>query len=323
MSDAEWPDIKERFQPLFLARLVWRRKYILVVAGALGILLGLINSMTTPASYQIYMVVGPAEPMGGGQGRAGGLMGDLAAISGINISSPGSSQLQRYRLLMTGTRVAALMERRHHVLRQLIPTAWNDAENRWKRQDEISLGVRGAIKEWLGMSRYKEPNDMTLSELLRSSLTFTDIRQSDFTQVFYRTANPEAGVRLLEQLHRATNEIYMQDLAAQTTVQIDYIDRTLRTETRENVRAAQMRALDQYANQLISLHSGQSLFVQYIQPPVASSSPIWPKPSLMIMIGAIIGGLAGLVAAILWPLGLSVRHAFWDAPLNKFRSMRR
>lgn len=308
--------LSDRFEPYFLARLAWKRKRILAVCAGAGLLIGFLVALITPAVYQVYMIVGPAEPVGGISRSSSGLVGDLAAITGIGIASPNEEQLEQYRLLMTGSRVAGLMERRYHALRTIIPDAWNEKENRWKRRDEINLGLKGTIKDWLGMTHYQEPNASMLSELLAGELQFTSVRKSDFEQISIRTPHRNEGIELLDELHRTTNEIYMQDLAAQAAAQIDYIDQALKTETRDNVRAAQMRALDQYSNQLITLHSGQSLFVQYVQPPVSMSSQIWPKPALMMLIGTVIGLMVGLVAALLWPLDVSMRGVLWDRPVH-------
>jgi len=308
---------REFLAPGNLLRLVWARKALIFGTSLAGILVALLMAATTTPLYQAFMIIGPPDSMSSSTGNS--VLNQLGQFTGIQVESPEESQTQMYRLLLGGTRVAAEMENRYHLLEQMLPDAWNADEKRWKERNEVRLGLIANSKEMLGLLHWGKPTVTDLAGLLSSKIVFTQLPKSSFFRVAYTTPNPQQGVQLLSQLNDAANHVYSQGLADETQEQINYIDQMLRTETRQNVRDAQTRQLDLYSNRLVALHSGQSLLAQIVQPPVVSSTPVWPRPSLMLLLGAVIGFLAGLVAAVFWPKGLSRAAANWTHLVNAGR----
>lgn len=300
-------DFPARFRPVYLVELIWRRRLIVAGTVALGILIAILLAATTTPVYVSHMVVGPADDLNSSSQLSG--LSQVASLAGVNLSTPGSSDMQEYKILLTGTLVAAEMEKRFGTLRELIPQAWNAKASRWKRRDEVAMGPKEVIKSLLGLYRWQDPGPVTLSEILQKYVVFADVRKSPFVEVRYRSKNPEQGMVMLQHLHEVTSAIYAQDLATRAQAQISYIASLLRTEQRTSVRDSLIRNLDQYTNKVIMFESGQQLLVQLIQPPVSSSNPIWPKPSLMIVLGAIFGLIAGVVVTVFWTTNESFNTA--------------
>jgi uncharacterized protein involved in exopolysaccharide biosynthesis len=293
------PDENGRFDPLYVAHLLWRRKSIIFGTFIFALIIGIVVIVRSGPQYGVRMIVGPVE-----QSIApaqNDLMGGVAALSGIDLRGPRSNELATFTAMMTSTPVAEEMEKRYHLLRQFLPTAWNDSERRWKRRDEIDLGLRGWIKEKLGILVVGEPSVSTLSTLLGSYLVFLDVDRTPFIQVIYTTPHPEEGIQLLNELYQATNEVYARGRIAVDERQIDYINNTLKSETRADVRQVQIGLLERYENELIMLRSGEPLLARVIQPAIASDTPVWPKPSLILIIAGVIGILAGIVISLIAP----------------------
>lgn len=237
---------KDFFSPLNIARLIWARKLIVAAFALAGAVLGILYAVITPTTYVSSMIVGPQDAVMSNSNN--GLLSQIGQFAGVTLNSPGDGQVQMYRLLMSGTRVATRMQDKYQLLQKMLPDAWNAQENRWKRRDEVSLGVRGNIKEMLGLLRWTEPDANTLATLLGAQIIFVNLARTPYYQVSYRSADPRRGAELLAQLNEAVNFVYNEGLAKETQGQIDYIDNMLRTETRENVRAVQLRLLSDYSN---------------------------------------------------------------------------
>lgn len=300
-------DFQGRFKPTFLLELIWRRRYLVLVLFITGITLGVVKAALTTPIYETRMIVGPVDQFNGPSQISG--LGDLAALAGVSISTPDNADMQKYKILFTSTLVAAEMEKRYGTLRELLPEAWNAKEERWKRRNEVELGPKTFLKSLLGLYHWVEPGPETLSELLQKDIVFSEVRKSSFLMLTYRCPNPEQGVRLLSRLHDVTSFIYARDLAMSAEAQISYINNALAKEQRQSVRDVLYKLLEDYLNKMVLFRSGQQLLVQLIQPPVASQNPAWPKPAIMMALGGLLGLVAGIAIATLWPTSESFNAA--------------
>lgn len=167
MSTSE-ADVNDEIDLGGALRLLWRRRWWIVAAAALGSLSALGLSLVMSPVYRASVVIVPVDDAGanGALGSAMGQLGGLASLVGLNVGGSGSRTPEALAVL-TSRRFLESFFTEEHLLPILFSKRWNAKTNSWAvTGDQIPTtgdAHRFFVKRVLHVSDDKKTSLVTLS----------------------------------------------------------------------------------------------------------------------------------------------------------------
>lgn len=149
-------------------RLLWRRRWWIVAAVALGSSVALVLSMVMSPVYRASVVMAPVDDAGaeGALGSAVGQLGGLASLVGLNIGGGGSRTPEALAVLRSRRFLESFFAE-EHLLPILFSKRWNASTNSWAVSgDQVPTAgdaYRYFAKRVLNVSEDKKTSLLTLS----------------------------------------------------------------------------------------------------------------------------------------------------------------
>lgn len=149
-------------------RLLWRRRWLIVAAAALGSLSALVLSLVMTPVYRASVVMVPADDAGSGGalGSAVGQLGGLASLVGLNLGG-GESRTPEALAVLRSRRFLEAFFAEENLLPILFSKRWNATTKSWTvTGDQIPTAgdaYRFFAKQVLKVSEDKKTSLVTLS----------------------------------------------------------------------------------------------------------------------------------------------------------------
>jgi uncharacterized protein involved in exopolysaccharide biosynthesis len=281
---------------------LWKGRW-LILACVLGFgLLSTAYALVATKWYVADVVLTPAPAttqrglagaLGGLGASLGGLGGGLGALAGMAGISLGATNTAEPIGVLKSRDFARQFIEEQGLLHVLLYDKWDARTGRWKETDPTP-DVRDAI-------RYFEKHVLTVQEDKKTSLVTVSVEWKDPVAAAY-WANTIVDRLNVQMRSRALEE-------AQANV--DYLQKELVTTT--NVVAIQQaisRLLETEMQKLMVARGNKEFAFRVVDPAQVPKWRSWPKRTVIVSLGILAGGLAGLLAV--W-----VRESYKRTSLNK------
>lgn len=197
------------FSFLDLCIILWGRKYLILIASAVGMIAAVIYTIMSPEWYRAETVLIPVEEVsaGGLQSRSS-MIGSLAGIAGISIGGGGSVEPMAVFRSRDFTR--QFIED-NHLMTVFLHDHWDSEKNQWKESDpEDRPDIRDAI-------RYFDENVRSVTEDPETGLVTLAIDWTD----------PEAAADWANSLVVRINRIMKERALGEATKNVKYLQEQL------------------------------------------------------------------------------------------------
>jgi uncharacterized protein involved in exopolysaccharide biosynthesis len=271
VSSREYPLIREdtdQVDVVALLRVVWRYRYFIAVVATVCGLVAVVLALSTTHIYRAEVVVTEArdESMGGAASLANEL-GGLASIAGINLLKGDTGQ--EAQAVLRSRHLIEEFVRRNGLVTELLPSA--------REPPTLWFAVREFRERVLSISEDEDSGTTTIA------IEWTDpIVVARWANEFIALANEIMRTRALDESSR--NIKYLNDQLAKTDVveiqrvMYSLIENETKTHMLANVRK-------EYA-------------FTVVDPAVVPEQRIWPRRTLMVLTGGVLGVILGVILAL-------------------------
>jgi uncharacterized protein involved in exopolysaccharide biosynthesis len=260
------------------------------VVAAIGI------SLLRGPIYSTTMIVKAAEQQGG---QGGGALSSALKALPVSLGAFGSlnksGDLITYLNLFQSREVARLLVNRAHFERELFARSI-DADGRWK--SSLVRQTKVALAYLFGLEAADRPTAEDVRERLLDRITVNMDELTGLVSITCRSPNIQLCGDFLMAVHRQTEYRLAQMRRDQAQTMIDYVDRQLTAVTEKSSQEALYSARNDAENQRIMASSGVPLGAEIVQPPLLPLAPAFPRPAMMLLVGAALGLVLGILLAL-------------------------
>lgn len=272
------------------AKAGWRTPAIL--AGLL-VVLSLITLWGARPIYRVTMTVVPApSDQNGTASNAGSPLTTLLGVSGLG--GTGNSTYARYQKLLVSPVTAQRIENKYGLIEQVFSNMWDKQEKKWVQPMTLRTYLLGWLFDLSNVPIWTAPDATTLAAYMDGNLVILPGIQVDITTISMDSPDPKFARRLMLADHEMANAVLRDMVARRARQQVAYLQAKLAGVTVEDYRQTLLALLSAQEKTLMLTQTDASYAAEILNPPVASPTPVGPRPVLTLFVAALAGVMVGL-----------------------------
>lgn len=249
-----------------LLSLLWSYKYLIVAMTALCTIVAVVLALITQPVYRAEVVVTEVRDSMSNSGSLANQLGGLASLAGVNLSSNSSSH-ESLAFLKSRSLVEAFIRRY-----QLLP--------------ELSKNTKKAPTMWMAVNKFRN-NVLSIQE---------DVRKGTVT-VSVNWRDPQTAARWANDVIALVNELLRNRAMDQAKRNIEYLNEQITATRVVELQRVMYNLIENETKSLMLANVRVEYAFEVVDPAVAPEIRIKPKRTLMVIFGAVLGLLIGIVAA--------------------------
>lgn len=255
--------------------IAWRGKWVIMAAG-LALALGAIAySLMAPKWYRAEVVLSPVQ-----EPSALPFGGQLAGIASLVGIGGGSDKVVEAVATLRSRQFAQAFIEDKRLLSVLFEEDWDAAGERWTKDDpEDWPDVRDAVK-------------LFQEELLSVSQD----RQTGLVTLAIEWTNPELAAEWANDLANRVNATMRERALHLSAVNIEYLEKELTGAEVVELRETTSQLLAAEMKKMMFARGNQEFAFRVIDSATVPKRPVWPRPVLLALLGAAVGGGLGFLA---------------------------
>lgn len=281
---------------------IWKQRWLIASFIAASIIVAVIYLNGATYNYTAKLRVVPAQSSQIGTGKGNGLSG-LASMAGLNLpQDPGAMSFQLYTESLHSRSVADALAKRTDLMKVIFSSEWDEKKQRFiEPQPSISTYVVRGIKSLLGLPVYnwRPPGAARLQEYIESNVQPKEDVASPVVTITYEHPDPQFAVAFLTALHHVLDESLRQKALTRSTQYIDYLSAQLQHVTLAEHRIAISNMLFEQEKTKMMASSSLAFSADLFGPVTASIRPTSPRPSLVLAMSVVLGGVLGAFVALM------------------------
>lgn len=265
------------YEPTFadLVKDLWRAKIYLLVGAVVGLALALCFLNVAVPHYRASMLIAPADRQTGPDIKA--LLPDNSSFAVqylVNtIGSPDSGDFIRFEHILRAPSVAARL-----------------------LDDEIILdGYKRAYAYKFQSGNSSDVTAIKLADYFKKSVAIESVGTTPLRRLVVQHPDKEFAVYLLRRLHEEADDIIRAEIRGKTKSRSAYLQEALKETIHPDHRRALASLLMEQEHVRMILAMDESFAAIIAEPPFASVKPYWPRKSVTLPIGILVGMLLGYV----------------------------
>ncbi len=278
---------------------VWDRKFTVALVTCLCLAASVAYLNVSEYTYTATLTLIPTQTQ---NQNISGRLGDLASLAGVNLSK--DQTISPYALFPDAIKsrvVADELSQSSDIMQKLFWREWDAGTGKWQEPTSTLHTTANAIKAYLGVPIYPwhPPGAAELQTLIDDRVeVLADPKKSVLT-VRFNDRDPAFAASFLQALREATDQVLRRVTLDQATKYSAYLENKLATVQSAELREVLTQTLGSQQTLVMMGSSDVPFAAQPLGPAESSSLPTRPKPSLVLIIGALSGAGLGVLAAIL------------------------
>lgn len=238
---------------------------------SVAVLLALFWLIVTPSAYNVSMVVAPT-PHGSIISRSIRPIGAAEVMSPVDLVQRGGgdelSDFSRFLYLLTSEQVAQKLADDNDLMQAMVSSGeWRA----WQKSDYASI-----------------------AKYLRRRIVVKNVSTTTMRQLYFRHRDRETGIRLLQAVYKAADNVLREAALNRAATTIRYInEQAASVSSAQNYSALQLQLMEQQREHLM-LSVGLPFAAEALGPPSTTLKPDWPNTWLTLLAAAFTGVIAGL-----------------------------
>lgn len=289
------------------ARDGWRTPLVFAIILAMFTVLNLVGSRPV---YRVTMSIVPAPSDQGAQAMMP-TSGALTTLLGMG--SGGNVNFMRYQKLLSSPVVAQRLQDRYGMLQFVFSGNWDKNKKVWIQRKTTRDYMLGWLLRLSNLPTFTPPDVTTLAKYLESQLVLVPATTSDIVTVTMDSSDVEFAKHVMLTTHAEANQVLRDQVALRARQQVAYLQGKLAETSVQDYRATLLAMLGNQEKTLMLTQTDASYAAEILSPPMASPTPIAPRPVLGVFIAVLVGLMSGLTVVIF--LG----PQWWQFPLEKAR----
>jgi uncharacterized protein involved in exopolysaccharide biosynthesis len=277
-------------------RITTRHLRPIFICATIAIILTTIYLHSSTYLYTVTMQVTPVDN-GRDNAFSGSSVAGLASLAGVSLpNNSAQNQLELYLAAINSSEVASDLLHKPSIAHVLFSSSWDAEEKRWREPPSRTRPITRAIRGFLGFppTSWGPPNIDAMMSLIQRSVLVVHKPASPIVSITLKNPDPVFAQQVLLALHDAADNRLRNRVLVRSTQYIEYLNKQLSTVTSAEHREALINTLSEQEAKRMAASASMSYSVDVFSPPTASSTPTDPRPTVVLMIGAVFGALFGM-----------------------------
>lgn len=290
------------------AREGWLTPVVFAALLAAFMLISLIGSKPV---YRVTMSVVPAPSDQGTQA----MMPTTGLTTLLGLGTGGNINFMRYQKLLSSTVVAQRLQDKYRMLQTVFSGNWDKDRKVWVQHKTGRDYMLGWLLRLSNLPTWSPPDITALARYLESQLVIVPGTTNDIVTITMDSSDVDFAKRVMMTAHDEANQVLRDQVAVRARQQVAYLQAKLAETSIQDYRATLLAMLGAQEKMLMLTQTDASYAAEILSPPVASPTPVAPRPVLGLFVAVLVGMLSGLAVVIF--LG----PQWWQAALEKARNL--
>jgi len=251
-----------------LLRLIWRYRYFIAAVAAACVVLAVALALTATLVYRAEVVVTEAndESMGGASSLAN-QFGGLASIAGINLAKDDTGY--ESQAVLRSRRLVEEFLKRNELIR------------------EFGTGSPGEPTLWFAVRDFRE-----------KVLSIDTDDDNGTTTIGIEWTNPEVAARWANDFVGLANEMMRTRALDESSRNIRYLNDQIAKTSSVEIQKVMFGLIENETKTHMLANVRQEYAFTVVDPAVAPEMRIWPRRTLMVLTGGVLGIILGVILAL-------------------------
>lgn len=282
------------FDLIFLLKILWRGKKIILGVTILSTLLAVCFALTLPNMYRPEsLIISSASREGGFKSMLSGQLGGLATIAGVNLNS-GSSDVNKSLAILRSRRFLEKFIQKHNVLVPLMATTWKPLSREF-RIDQDLYDVSSA--RWVITAedgRPLEPSAWKAVNRFRDLLSVSEDKASGLITISFEWFDPIQASHWVNMLVKELNKELRGNDRNEAQRAIAYLREQLAKTHLVDMQKVFYQLIESQMKTVMLTDARTDYAFQVIDPAVVPESRAKPNRIFICVLAIIIGGTVGI-----------------------------
>ena len=282
---------KEEIDIVGLLKLIWEGKKIIIAATTVFSIVAVIYSFTLPNIYESKALLSPVNEDIGSNQSMGNVTG-LANLAGINISNAANSNS-----LKAIEKAGTISFFKDNILPNIfLPNlmavkSWDaDTNTIFYDPDNFDNESQSFIKTPSAQESYKEFKDI---------FQLSQDYDTGFVTVSIKHQSPFISQQWTDLIVNQINEFFRINDKREAQAAMDFLNAQMAQTSYNEIKLVIAQLLKNRMQQLTLIEANDFYIFSYLDPPMVMEEKIEPNRASISILGAIIGGLLGILFVIL------------------------
>lgn len=284
-------NIKEEIDLVGILKNIWESKWIIIATTSVFSIIAVIYSLSLPNVYESKALLSPVNEDIGSNQSAGSVAG-LANLAGINISNASNSNsLKAIKKAQTISFFKDNILPNIFLPDLMAVKLWDaDTNTIFYDPDNFDIESQSFIKIPSAQDSYKEFKDI---------FQLSQDYNSGFVTVSIKHQSPHIAKQWTDLVVNQINEFFRINDKKEAQAAMDFLNAQMVQTSFNEIKLVIAQLLKNRMQQLTLIEANDFYIFSYLDPPMAMEEKIEPNRSSISVLGAIFGGLLGILFVII------------------------
>ena len=285
-----------------LWRAIWAGKFIIIGITFIFAVASVFYALSKPDVYKASVLLSPVSSQGssGGLGALAGQFGGLASLAGINLGGGGSDKTSIALATLESRSFIENFIKKHDLLVPLM------AGKKWDRNTDTLILDNELYDEkaqkWIREVEAPQTPEPTSWEAYKELTQYLSISQDKTTSLItveIAFFSPTLAKQWLILLIHEINEFIREQEKEETTASIDYLRNELNKVQISNMETVLYTLIEEQTKNMMLAQVKKEYIFKTIDPAQVPDKKDSPKRALIVILGAILGGLLSTLIVLI------------------------
>lgn len=293
-------DLRELFGVL------WADKVKIVVITAIFAIGSVLYALSLPNQYKATALLAPAQSDNGGLSSVLGQLGGLASLAGVSIGEGSSSESQvAQEIMKSWSFVESFIANNDLAVEVYAAKGWSKSSNELQIDDAL---YNASEKAWLLEDEngyLRPPTSWELAKRFQEMLSVSEDKQSGLVSVSIEYYSPIMAKEWLGMYVAAINAHMQARQIAKVSNSISYLEAQIAKTSIVEMREVFYNIIEEQTKNKMVVEASPEYAFSTVSPSMIPEEKSQPSRALICVLGTLLGGMLGVVIALIRHYGVA------------------
>jgi uncharacterized protein involved in exopolysaccharide biosynthesis len=277
---------------------LWKGKVIIVGTTFVASIIAIAFAVSLPNIYRSEALLVPVSADGGG--RLASKFGSLASLAGVSLAGGGEDKTLAGIEVVKSRLFFASFVTRPRVLKDLMAAkGWDPIHNKVIIDESIYDNSQNKWMREIDPPREAEPSVQEAYAEFSKLLTISQDKDSGFVTIAIEHYSPYVAKQWVDWLVEGINETIRQQEAAQAQRSIDYLTQQIESTQIAELQQGFFDLIQSQTETMMLANANPEYLFKTLDPAVVPELKAKPQRAVVCVLGALLGGMLGVIVALI------------------------
>lgn len=284
-----------------LIHAIWTGKWIIIIFTSFTGVLTVFYALSLPNVYKAEALLAPVNNEASGLSGLSGQFGGLASLAGVSLGGADGTDktTMGIKVLQSRQFFSQFMENNDVLVPLMAAENWDLQTNTLIINPEIYNKTSNTWVRSVKAPRSVIPSVQEAHEVFLESFSVSEDKESGFVTLSIEHFSPYIAKSWIDALVMSINETIRTHDVTKAERSIRYLQAQVKTTQLAELQAGLFELIQSQTETIMLANASPEYLFQTIDPAVVSEMKSKPKRALICVLGALLGGIIGMVIVII------------------------